>query len=96
MLDLDRISDQVPPGTGKIVHLLHQLDDQGEPIVISINGKVDLAVSDDRSFQMLVDLVDRLELLEVLKQAKKDLDEGKGLSMEEVKEQARVKYGISL
>jgi sulfur carrier protein ThiS len=95
MLDLDRISDQVPPGMGKVVHLLHQLDDQDEPIVISINGKVDLAVSDEGSFRMLVDLVDRIELMEVLKQARKDLDEGKGLSMEEVKEQARVKYGIS-
>ncbi len=95
MLDLDRISDQVPPGMGKVVHLL-QLDEQGEPIVISINGKVDIAVADDGSFRMLVDLVDRLELLEVLKWATKDLDEGKGLSLEEVKEQARVKYGISL
>lgn len=96
MLDLDRISDQVPPGMGKVVHLLHQLDEQGEPIVISINGKVDIAVADDGSFRMLVDLVDRLELLEVLKRATKELDEGKGLSLEEVKEQARVKYGISL
>ena len=96
MLDLDQISDQVPPGVGKIVHLLHQLDDQDEPIVISINGKVDLAISDEGSFRMLVELVDRIELLEALKQATKSLDEGKGLSLEEVKEQARVKYGISL
>ena len=96
MLDLDRISDQIPSGMGKVVHLLYQLEDQGEPVVISINGKVDLAVSDEGSFQMLVDLVDRLELFEVLKQATKDLDEGKGLSLEEVRDQARVKYGISL
>ncbi len=96
MLDLDRISDQVPPGTCKVVHLLRQLDDHGEPIVISINGKADLMISDEGSFQMLVNLVDRLELFEVLKQATKDLDEGKGLSLEEVKEQARLKYGISL
>ena len=96
MLDVDRISDPIPPGTSKAAHLLHQLDEQGEPIVLSINGKLSIAVSDDGSFRRLVDLVERLELLEVLDRARKDLDEGKGLSMEEFKEQARVKYGISL
>jgi hypothetical protein len=96
MLDLDRISDQLPPGSGKALDLLYELEDSDEPIVISINGKVDLTVADDGSFRLLADLVDRLELLQALKQATKDLDEGKGLSLEEVKEQARVKYGISL
>jgi len=96
MLDVERISDSVPPGIGKVVHLLHQLDEQGEPVVISINGKAEIAVADDGSFRMLLALVDRLELLETLRRATKDLDEGKGVSLEEVKEQARVKYGISL
>ena len=96
MRDLDRIHDQIPPGTGKAVQFLYQLEDQDEPVTISINGKVEIAISDEGSFQMLVKLVDRLELLEALKQGMKDLDEGKGLSMEEVKEQARLKYGISL
>ena len=96
MLDIDRASDQIQPGMNKVAHLLRQLDEKGEPIVLTINGKAEIAVADDGSFRMLIDLVDRLELLEVLKKATKDLDEGKGLSLEEVKEQARVKYGISL
>lgn len=86
MLDLDRISNQAPPGVGEVLHLFNQLEEQGEPITISINGKADLAVSDDGSFRMLADLGDRLELLEVLKQSIKELDEGKGMSMKEVKE----------
>ena len=96
MLDLDRVSDQVPPGMGEIVYLLRRLKEAGEPISISINGRGHLAVSDDASYRMLLELVDRLELIEVLHQNTKDLDEGKGLSLEEVKEQARTKYGISL
>jgi hypothetical protein len=96
MLDLDRISDQLPPGSGRALNLLYELEDNDEPIVISINGKVDLLIADEGSFRLLADLVDRLELLQALKQATKDLDDGKGLSLEEVKEQARVKYGISL
>ncbi len=95
MIELDRVSDPVPPGMGKVVQLLYQLEDQGEPIVISINGKVEITVADDRSFRKLVDLVDELERIESLKQAAKELDEGKGLSLEEVRELFRVKYGIS-
>lgn len=96
MLDIDRVSDPYPPTMGKVSRVLCQLDDEGEPIVITINGKAEIAVSDDDSFRMLAALIDRLELLEALKEATRSLDEGKGLSLEEVKEQARVKYGYSL
>jgi hypothetical protein len=96
MLDLDRMTDPVPPGMGKVVHLLYQLEEQGQPIILSINGKAEIAVADEASFRQLIALIDQLELVETLKQATKDLDEGRGLSLEEVKEQARVKYGISL
>lgn len=96
MIDLDRIDDRASSGMSKAVQLLHQMDEAGEPILLSVNGKIEVAVDDDGSFRMLVDLLDRLDLLATLKRATKDLDEGKGLSLEEVKEQARVKYGISL
>jgi hypothetical protein len=96
MLDLDQVSDQAPPAMGKTVYLLRKLKDAGEPITISVNGRGNLVVADDGSYGMLLDLVDRLELIEVLKQNKKELDDGKGLSLEEVKEQAKNKYGYSL
>jgi hypothetical protein len=96
MLNLDHVTDQAPPGMGKTVFLLRQLKAAGEPITLSVNGKGNLAVADDALYGMLLDLVDRLELLEELKKSKNELNEGKGLSLEEVKEQARLKYGYSL
>lgn len=97
MLDLDRISDQAPPFMGKTVYLLRQLKAAGEPITLSVNGRGHLSIQDDESYQLLLDLVDRLELTEVLRERLADLDAGRPmLSMEEAKERIRAKYGISI
>ena len=96
MLDVERIHDLIPPANVKATQLLYELEDQEVQVTISINGKMDIVVADEGSLRLLFELVDRLELFEALKQATKELDEGKGLSLEEVKDQARKNYGISL
>ena len=96
MLDLDRDSDQAPPCVGETAYLLRRLKEAGEPITISVNGKGTLRIADEGSYGMLLDLIDRLETIESINEGNKELDEGKGLSLEEVKEQAKQRYGISL
>lgn len=97
MLDLDQISDQAPTTMGEILYLLHRLKAAGEPITLSINGRGDLPIKDDGAYQLLLNLVDRLEVTEVLRERLADLDAGRPtLSMEEAKEQVRAKYGISV
>ena len=74
MLDLDQIIDQAPPTTGKIMYLLDRLKATGEPITLSINGRGNLPISDDGAFQLLFDLVERLEVTEMLRERLAELD----------------------
>jgi hypothetical protein len=76
MLDLDQIIDQVPPTSGKIMHLLEHLKSFGEPITLSINGRGNLSVSDDGAYQLLFTLVERLEVTEMLRERLAELDAG--------------------
>ena len=97
MLDLDRIIEEAPPTTGKILHLLESLMAAGEPITLSINGRGNLPVRDEGAFQILFTLIERLELTELLRERLADLDAGSPTySMEEVKEMIRAKHGISV
>jgi hypothetical protein len=88
---------QVPSSPRRnTVRLLDQLREAGEPIVLNVNGKVELRVEDESSYQKLIELVDHIETLEALRESLKDEAEGRLVSMDEVRERARRKYGISV
>ena len=95
MLDPDRIIDQAPPGTGKIMHLLDCLSAFGEPITLSINGRGDLPIRDDGAFQLLFTLVERLEVTEMLRERLAELDAGAPtFGMEEARAMIGAKHGL--
>ena len=62
---------------GKIMYLIERLKATGEPITLSINGRgANLSVSDDGAFQLLFDLVERLEVTEMLRERLAELARG--------------------
>jgi hypothetical protein len=94
MLDIQ--DDLELPPSSPTVRLLLESKEAGQPITLTVNGRTELKVQDDKSLDMLLELVDRLELLQTLRRATNELDEGKGLTLEQVREESRKKYGISL
>jgi hypothetical protein len=97
MLDMDRDTDQVPPGMGKLTYLLLRLKKSGEPISVSINGRGSLPINHDTDFEELLRLVEQIETAEVLKERIEAFRAGeKGVSLEEFKEEVRRTYGISV
>jgi hypothetical protein len=96
MIDATR-SDAPPKGYGRgLVELLQQLKESGQPINISLSGKAQIAVDDDKSFAKLLELVDWLESVEDLRERLKNLDAGEGIGIEQAKEEANRRYGYSL
>ncbi len=63
---------------------LEQMRETGKPIVLTINGKAELVVQDAASYQRLLDLAERIETIEALKPAIKEMNEGKGERFESV------------
>ena len=76
------------------VRFLEQLRETGVPVVLTINGKAELVVQDAKSYQRLLELADRIETVESIRQGMQELDEGKGISLDEFREHIRRKHNI--
>jgi prevent-host-death family protein len=62
---------------------LTQLKATGQPLVLTINGKAELVVQDAKSYQRLLDLADRLETIQAVKEGLASADRGEGRPMDE-------------
>lgn len=92
---LDTEQNIIYPPTSEGVKILRQWKTGGRPIRLTVNQTMELVVEDTKSFEMLEDLVDRLNCLEDLRVAKAELDQGKGLTVEQVKEEFRKSHDLS-
>jgi hypothetical protein len=63
---------------------LRQLKKSGHPLVLTINGKAEIVVQDTKSYQRLLDLAERLETIEAVKEGLASIDKGEGQPMDEV------------
>lgn len=63
---------------------LRQLKENGQPLVLTVNGKAEIVVQDAKSYQRLLDLAERLETIEAVKEGRASVDRGEGRPMDEV------------
>src|SRR3954452_14838690 len=54
------------------------LKQTGQPVVLTINGKAELIVQDAKSYQRLLDLAERLETIEAVKEGLASMRRGEG------------------
>jgi PHD/YefM family antitoxin component YafN of YafNO toxin-antitoxin module len=94
MLNLSKGIDSLSNFKRNTVRFLEQLRETGEPVVLTINGKAELVVQDAKSYQRLLELAERIETVESIRQGMQELDEGKGISLEEFREHIRRKHNI--
>jgi prevent-host-death family protein len=74
---------------------LRRLKETGHPLVLTVNGKAELVVQDARSYQRLLDLAERLERIQAVKEGLASADRGEGRPMDdlfdELEEQLRAR-----
>jgi hypothetical protein len=66
---------------------------EGRPITLRIDDRPPLVVEDERAYQMLWELVDRIETVEAVREGLEQMERGEGRPAEEVFEEMRRKYG---
>ena len=94
MLNLGKGIDSLSNFKRNTVRFLEQLRETGEPVVLTINGKAELVVQDAKSYQRLRELAERIEAIESIRQGMQELDEGKGISLDEFREHIRRRHHI--
>jgi prevent-host-death family protein len=63
---------------------LRRLKESGNPLVLTVNGKAEIVVQDAKSYQRLLDLAERLETIEAVKEGLASVDRGEGRPMDDV------------
>ncbi len=63
---------------------LARLKQTGHPLVLTINGKAELVVQDAKSYQRLLDLAERLETIQAVREGLASIERGEGRSSDEV------------
>src|SRR5271166_864196 len=63
---------------------LRRLKENGHPLVLTVNGKAEIVVQDAKSYQRLLDLAERLEAIQAVKEGLSSIDSGEGKPMDHV------------
>jgi PHD/YefM family antitoxin component YafN of YafNO toxin-antitoxin module len=93
---LDISSDIKPLSSFKrdSVTLIGQLKQTGRPVVLTINGKAEVVVQDAKSYQRMLELIDRAEAVVGIRKGLASLERGEGIPAEKAFEKLRKKYHI--
>jgi PHD/YefM family antitoxin component YafN of YafNO toxin-antitoxin module len=84
MLDINRDINSLSNFKRNTPEFLRQLKESGHPVVLTINGKAELVVQDTGSYQKLMELAERAEQLEIMRQAVAEMDAGLGRPAEQM------------
>lgn len=61
----------------------------GNPLVLTVNGKAEIIVQDADSYQRMLDLIDRAETLEAVREGLESVKQGNTMSLDEFDKEMR-------
>jgi hypothetical protein len=67
---------------------------EAQPVSLRIDGRPPLVIKDARAYQLLWELVDRIETVEAVREGLQQVEEGRILPLEELDRRLRKKHGI--
>ena len=71
-----------------------RMEREGRPITLRVDDRPALTINDERAYQMLWELVDRIETIEAVREGLRQVEEGRTLPIEELDRRLRKKHGI--
>src|SRR5437764_15443889 len=77
MLDIANDIQSLSHFKRKTTEVMARMKETGNPVVLTVNGKAELVVQDAAAYQRLLDLAERAEMMEFLREAKADADAGR-------------------
>jgi len=75
-------------------NFIARLEETGEPLVLTVNGKAKLVVQDADAYQAMLDEMEHSRFLEAVRQGLRESGQGLGRPSEEVFAEMKDKYGL--
>jgi len=67
----------------------------GNPLVLTVNGKAEIIVQDAKSYQRMLELLDRAETIEAVREGLESVRQGKTMSLNQFDKEMRKKIRTS-
>src|SRR2546429_302262 len=77
MIDLSQDIHSLSDFKRKTADFMARMKKSGHPVVLTINGKAELVVQDAASYQRLLELAERAEMIEFLRESREDIEAGR-------------------
>jgi predicted transcriptional regulator len=71
-----------------------RMEHEGRLITLRIDDRTPLVIEDARAYQMLWELVDRIETIAAVREGLEQIEQGRSISLEELDQRLRRKHGI--
>lgn len=81
-------------GDPTTAHYVDRLEREGQPVTLRVDDRPPLVIKDARAYQLLWELVDRIETIEAVREGLQQVEQGRTLPLEELDRQLRKKHGI--
>lgn len=91
MLNISRDIHSLSDFKRNTTDFLEQMEKTGAPVVLTINGKAKIVVQDAESYQRMLELLDKAETVEAIRQGLSDVEEGKTMSLDQFDKKMRTK-----
>ena len=77
MLDIAKDIQSLSHFKRNTAAVMKQMKESGHPVVLTVNGKAEVVVQDAAAYQRLLELAEKAEMMEFLREAKADADAGR-------------------
>jgi prevent-host-death family protein len=77
MIDLSQDIRSLSDFKRKTTEFMTRMKKTGNPVVLTINGQAALVVQDAAGYQRLLELAERAEMMEFLRESREDLEAGR-------------------
>jgi hypothetical protein len=71
-----------------------RMEREGRPITLRVDDRPPLTIEGERSYQMLWELIDRIETIEAVREGLRQVEQGRTVPLEELDRRLRKKHGI--
>lgn len=76
MIDLSQDIHSLSDFKRKTTAFLGRMKKSGQPVLLTVNGKAELVVQDAVSYQRLLELAERAEMMDFLRDSRADMEAG--------------------
>jgi hypothetical protein len=71
-----------------------RMEREGRPITLRVDDRPPLTIDDQRGYQMLWELIDRIETVAAVREGLQEIEQSRGLPLEELDRRLRKEHGI--